>query len=115
MTRNNETRFHFKHVTKDALSTPEIIKKKCGWPYFVCLLVWFVKKGLLREINVGVATGYNPEMSKTDPALLNGSSYDDSGGDEVASKVKTPSRKSPTRAANTSNGGMAGGKQKLTL
>ena len=77
--------------------------------------MWFVKKDLLREINVGVVTGYNLEMSNTDPALLNGSSDNDSGGDEVASKVTTPSRKSPTRAAKTSKGGKAGGKQKLTL
>ena len=73
------------------------------------------QKKLLHKINIGVATGYNMEMSNTDPTLLNGSSDDDSGGDEVASKVTTPSRKSPTRAAKTSKGGKAGGKQKLTL
>ena len=48
------------------------------------------QKDSLREIKIGVATGYNMEMSNTDATLLNGSSDDDSGGDEAA-KVVTPS------------------------
>ena len=50
--------------------------------------MWFVKKDLLHEINIGVATGYTMEISNTDATLLNGSSDDDSGGDEAA-KVAT--------------------------
>ena len=88
MTRKNGTRFHFEHVTNVALSTQEIIQKDVVGLTLYARACGLAKKDLLHKINIGVATGYNMEFSNTDATLLNGSSDDDSGGDEAA-KVAT--------------------------